>query len=481
MAPAGNYPVAVAHQGGATSGGSAHTGVPGGDPELFSIWKDPDQASPQAQGRVVVRQPRLHEEWRCGVCGSGWRAALTIAAGVAVSAALGKVAPVSNDLRAAFGLSPFELGAVISGITLLTALVAAPAGGWLSRRDSQRWMVGGLLLVGVVGGPMAASPDFAVLVALRLSEGIGYLLVMLSGPVALVAQVAPARRSFVLALWGACIPAGLAVGAVGGGLVDAWVGWRGWFGTLTVACLALAVAVAVFVPPTRPVAQRRPRSQMVLRDRLLPLAIGFGAVALIGVAVVSLLPAYLRVRDQLSVGAAGALTSVVAGASILGSAGTSWLLQRGVRPATLVLTALLCPVCTAVTFLPQVSLPGRMAAAIAVLFLGGVAVAAGYGALAHVAPDQHRLAVGNGLLVQFGSIGTLVGPPIFAAVTALQHWFLSTWLVAASSITGVVLLSHATGWPRSHRPRPDLPGETSFRASDDTAPASDAAAERKGT
>lgn len=397
------------------------------------------------------------------MCGSGWRATLTIAAGVAASTALGKVAPVSNDLRDAFGLSPFELGAVISGITLLTALVAAPAGRWLSRRDGQRSVVGGLLLVGVAGGPMAASPDFAVLVALRLIEGLGYLLVMLSGPVVLVAQVANARRSFVLALWGACIPAGLAVGAVAGGLLDAWVGWRGWFGTLAAACLALAVAVRAFVLPTRPVAQQRPRSQVVRRDGLLTLAIGFGAVALIGVAVVSLLPAYLRVQDRLSVGAAGALTSVVAGASILGSACTSWSLQRGTRPGALAVAALLCPSCTAVTFLPQVSLPGRMAAAFAVLFLGGVAVAAGYGALAHVAADQNRIAVGNGLLVQFGSIGTLVAPPIFAAVTALQHWFLSTWLVAASSITGVVLLSRATAWPRSHCPRPDPPGETNSR------------------
>jgi MFS family permease len=376
--------------------------------------------------------------------GSGGRAALAIAAGVAVAAALGKVAPVAGELRAAFGLSAFALGTVISLITLLTALVAAPAAGRLGGRDVRRLLAGGLLLVALAGGAMALVSRAAVLIALRVGEGVGFLLVMLTGPVVLLAQVAEARRSFVLALWGACIPAGLAISAVAGGLFDGESGWRSWFGALAVVCLALAVAVAVFVRPARSVSPRRPRLAMALRGGLLPLAAGFAAVAVIGVSVVSLLPTYLRTEEQLAAGAAGGLTSVVAAASILGSVCAGWLLHRGISPVALAAAALLCPVFTAVTFLPQVSLPARIAAAVLLMFAGGVAVAAGYGALPHVAPDTDRLALGNGLLIQFGSIGTLLGPPVFAAATGLRHWSVGIWLVAATSLVGVLLIHRAT-------------------------------------
>lgn len=379
--------------------------------------------------------------------GSGGRAALAIAAGVAVAAALGKVAPVAGELRATFGLSAFALGTVISLITLLTAVLAVPAASRLSGDDARRWLAGGLLLVALAGGAMALVSHPAFLIALRVGEGMGYLLVMLTGPVVLLAQVAEARRSFVLALWGACVPAGLAISAVAGGLFGVWPGWRGWFGTLAVVCLALAAAVAVFVLPAREASPRRPRLAMALRGGLLPLAAGFAAVATIGVSVLSLLPTYLRTEDHLTAGAAGALTSVVASASILGSVCAGWLLHRGIRPVTLAAAALLCPVLTAMAFLPQLGLPARTAAAAMVLFAGGVAVAAGYGALPHVAPETDRLALGNGLLIQFGSIGTLLGPPVFAAATGLRHWSVSIWLVAATSLAGVLLLHRATARP----------------------------------
>jgi hypothetical protein len=63
------------------------------------------------------------------VPGREWvRPASTIAAGVLAAAALGKVGPVSAQVGQAFGLSPFALGATISLITLLGAVLGARPG-----------------------------------------------------------------------------------------------------------------------------------------------------------------------------------------------------------------------------------------------------------------------------------------------------------------------------------------------------------------
>jgi len=58
----------------------------------------------------------------------------------------------------AFGLSPFALGATISLITLVSAVVAAPAGQWLRDRDPRPWLAAGLhhwLLIAYLAVPAA--------------------------------------------------------------------------------------------------------------------------------------------------------------------------------------------------------------------------------------------------------------------------------------------------------------------------------------
>lgn len=227
--------------------------------------------------------------------GREWvRPGSTIAAGVLAAACLGKVAPVSAFVGKAFSLSPFALGATISLITLVAAAVAAPAGMWLRSRGPRPWLSIGLVVMATAGGTMTLIPPTQVaLLCLRAVEGIGYLLIVVGGPGALVRQMSGARTSVALALWGVCTPAGLAVAAVAGGLAASRTGWREWFAVLAMMCAGLAGVIAMLARGQNTGAPAAPRLLAHRRAELaapLLLACGFGALSLMTVAIVSPLP-----------------------------------------------------------------------------------------------------------------------------------------------------------------------------------------------
>jgi MFS family permease len=382
------------------------------------------------------------------VPGREWvRPASTIAAGVLAAASLGKVGPVSGQVGQAFGLSPFALGATISLITLVGALAAAPAGQWLRDRDPRPWLAAGLAVMAVAGGAMiVAPPSRAALICLRTVEGAGYLLIVVGGPSVLVQQVSAARARAALALWGVCTPAGLAVSAAVGGLAASRAAWQDWFAALAAACAVLAGVVLVLARRQRGAAPGAPppadRRRLPLAAPLL-LACGFGALSLMAVAILSLLPTYL-IQRGLPSAAAGAATAAAAAASIPGNACAAALLRRGVRPGLLTCPTLACPALAAVTFARAVPLPVAVGGAAALIFAVGITASAAYASLPEVTRSRHDLPLANGILIQLGSVGALIGPPVFAAVTGLRHWELIAYLAVPAAIIGVATMASAT-------------------------------------
>ena len=189
-------------------------------------------------------------------------------------------------------------------------------------------------------------------------------------------------------------------------------------------------------PP--PADRRRPR----LAAPLL-LACGFGALSLMAVAILSLLPTYL-IQRGLSAAAAGGATAAAAAASIPGNACAAALLRRGARPGLLTCSMLACPALAAVAFADAVPLPAAVGGAAALIFAVGIAASAAYASLPEVTRSQQDLPLANGILIQLGSVGALVGPPVFAAVTGLRHWELIAYLAVPAAIVGAAAMASAT-------------------------------------
>ncbi len=377
-----------------------------------------------------------------------------LAGGVVAAICLGKVAPIGASVQDAFGLTATWLGAAISMITFVTAALAAPAGEWLRHRDPTRWLATGLMVMAAAGAVMIVSTSPVVLIGLRLIEGVGYLLVMVGGPVMLVTRVAAHQRALALALWGGCIPAGLALAATGGGVIGSRWGWQWWFGVVALTCVGTALVTLLTRGDARPDEPAGPSQGLrgAWAGPLL-LASGFSAVALVSVAVLSVLPEYLHTELGMSTAGAGVVTSVAAVGSVPGTVCAGVLLRRGVRAQVLVSSGLLSAALAVLTFSPAIPMGVAIAAAVLLLFTIGIAVAAAYGSLPLVVRDTDDLPLANGILVQLGSAGTLVGPPIFASVTGLQRWHLVPLLVLLTSSVGVFLVIRAISAGRT-RARP---------------------------
>lgn len=382
----------------------------------------------------------------------GWlRPGVALVAGVVTAAQLGDVGPVSAAVDRDLGLSPAAGGAAISLITLVAAVAAAPVAWGARRWPASRLVVLGLALMAVAGALTAAVAHAEeVFLLLRAVAGLGYVLVVVAGPGLLLGQVEPGRKSWALAWWGGCTPAGLALAAVAGGAGAGLLGWRGWLVVMAAATALAAVAVVRLTPvPAMAAASAGVRSadphgpSRVSSGwgRALCLAAAFCLIASINLAVASLLPSFLHSARGLSAASAGSLTSLVAISSVPGSVAAGALLRRLVPPPVVGLAVLGCPV--AALGFTGTSATISVLANVALVFVAGVGVGAAYGALPLVATTPGALSVANGLLVQLGSLGTLLAPPVFAVATGLDRWSLMPILLLFPALGGAALLGIA--------------------------------------
>jgi MFS family permease len=397
---------------------------------------------------------------------------LVYGTGVLAATALGKVAPAIPLLRADLGLSLGRAGWLVSAITAVAALLGTPAGLWVRRRGGRRALLAGLALLAVTGTAGAAAPGLGWMLAARVAEGVGFLLVVVAAPTLLVEMARERDQLAVLALWGTCIPVGLAVGAAAGGVL-APLGWRLWLAAPSALAVPAALATAALVPPDRPLPDRpappvtpdppgpapsrkaagqpspagAPPGRANGGARLRPadlrvpalLAGGFCAAVVIGSAVLGLLPAFLEEERGAGAAAGGTATALVALSSVLGSLVAGWLLARGVGLRALAAAGLLMPPAS----LPVVaggSFGGSVVAAAALLAANGVQVAGVFAAVPRVAAAPDHLAVVNGLVAQLGSAGSLLGPPLLAWAVGAAGWAVLPPFVAAFTVVGLVLL-----------------------------------------
>jgi len=349
-------------------------------------------------------------------------AVLIYAGGLAAAMSLGKVGPVAPLLRPDLGLSLTALGWVISAITLVPTLIGVWAGLATRIVGPAAIFVAGLVLLSLAGAATALADGATGLLAMRLAEGLGYAAVVATGPGLLHAVTAPRYRATALALWGSFVPAGLALGASLGGQVGPAVGWRGWFLVCAAAALAVAVALAaalrfaetrtatgtVAAPPYGTAARVGGLGAVIL------IAAAFGLIALVGVAVVALLPAFLTEARGVAIGAAGNATGLVALSSVAGSFLAAAAAGRVHAPAYWAAALALMPAGAAIAFAGPVGSGTATLGAALILVANGYLVSLVFMRLPDLCDGPARLHLGNALVAQCGSLGSLVGPPVFA-------------------------------------------------------------------
>jgi predicted MFS family arabinose efflux permease len=360
--------------------------------------------------------------------------------GLVASSFLGKVAPIGPLLQRDLGLGLAELGWTVSTITAVGGVLGAAVGFWLARFGARRALLLGLVILGAAGMLTAAGSGADVMVAARVVEGVGYLLVVVAAPTLIVRLSRGPDQASALALWGTFIPVGLALSSFGGGVLAAAIGWRGWLCLIAVLPALALPLVLVAIAADQP-SEPRPAERMGLSGvrPLLALAAAFGCIGLVGVVMIALLPTFLVEVRAASLAPAGAATALVSLASVPGSLLAGWLMRRGAGLRALSLCSLIMPAAAVPAFASAGSAGLGIAAAALILFANGAVVSAMFAAVPHLAGHPSGVALGNGLIAQLGSLGTLLGPPLFGAVIAAAGWHAVPALSLAFAVLGLAL------------------------------------------
>ncbi|MGP3965284.1 MFS transporter [Nonomuraea sp. 3N208] len=372
-------------------------------------------------------------------------------AGVITAMSLGKFASVGPMMTAQLDLSLSQLGWVISAVVGVTAIAGLPGGYAVRRLGAARSLVTGLVLMAASVPASLAAPDFAWLLALRCVEGVGYLLVIVAAPVLVLRLAGERDRGAALAIWATFVPVGLAVSTLAGGVLGSTLGWRGWVGLLAGLTLVMAPAVWLRLPRG---STRQPEAGGVLRPGALAwpgvLAAGFCLMVLVTVPAVVLLPTLLIEQYGRPAAAAGAITSVISLLSALGGVGTGILIRRGARVSVLALSGLLTLPAAWLLYGGDDSLAAALTGAGVIWLVNGFFGALAFAALPLVLARLDDADVGNGLLAQLGSLGSLLGPPLFGLVAAGADLQPLVLVVAAGMLaaTGSMLLVGRRDSPR---------------------------------
>ena len=121
-------------------------------------------------------------------------------------------------------------------------------------------------------------------------------------------------------------------------------------------------------------------------------------------------------------------------------------MRHGAGLRALSLCSLVMPAAAVPAFLSDGSVGLGIGAAAIILCANGIVVSAMFAAVPHLAQRPSGVALGNGLIAQLGSLGTLLGPPLFGAMTAQAGWLANAGLILTFTLLGLAL-----GWTAVRR------------------------------
>lgn len=383
-----------------------------------------------------------------------WRqASLVILSGIVAAAQIGKAAIAVPLIQADLDLTLLAVSLILSAYAILGAVGGMAAGFFASLFAIRRALVAGLVLIALGNVWGAASHGMAGMVASRTLEGVGFLLVAISGPT-LIRTIASERdRPLVLGLWSAYIPVGAALMMLAGPLIMQSE-WRTlWFFNAAMAAITalLVQRIVPLAPPARREAGRALFSDVVAvlrRNELRLLALAFLLYAIQYFALATFLPILLTDRLGFSLAQAGVLSALALSMNAAGNIAAGLSLKYGISLFA-IMTAAFATVGISSFGIFLDSAPAPLVAVAAGLCLGVAALlpAAIISSVPRYAPTQRELALGMGMIQQSSGFGQMIGPALIAFWVERFGWNGVPYMFAAIAVSGFLI---ALSFQRRH-------------------------------
>ncbi|MHB8770614.1 MAG: MFS transporter [Syntrophales bacterium] len=298
-------------------------------------------------------------------------------------------------LKADWGLTDAQCGAMVSAVYWAIVLFSFPASILIDRWSRKKSIGIMAVLWCLATAACAFTKNFTQLFAARTAIGIGEAGYAPGGTAMISALYPEKKRAFMVGIWNASIPLGMAAGILIGGFIAARWGWRHAFGIVAIPGLLVAL-LFFFVRDYRTVAlgksveargtadAGRAATGMSKRDivrlfartpSLLLTYLGFAGMMFTSISMSTFLPTYFqRVQgvplERATLLASGIMLTAIVGSPLGGWIADAWMKKR--VEARLLLPAL-SALLTAVLFLAGFNLPTGGVVQYGIFLLAGIA------------------------------------------------------------------------------------------------------------
>ena len=385
---------------------------------------------------------------------------VVILASVVAGYAVGKVPPTIGLVSDEFGLDRVAAGWLASiyfafgaGFGVLTGM----AGG---RVGARALLLTGVLVLALSGIAGALATSGAMLLAVRVFEGISYATMVSAAPKLTVDATRPEDRDLALGIWSGYMPGGMALAMIVAPFLAEPLGWRSlWWlsaGAALVATVLTVVGTTRRRWPEQPSLDAHAGFDWAGARATLPVGALWlygGAFLLFTVqwfAIAAWLPTFLTETQGRGPIGAALFSALVVGMNVTGNMLGGWLMQRHVPRFVLVGAANVVMGVTGALILAGF-VPDGAKIPLAIVFsaISGMLPAAAYAGAAVHAPKPDLVAMANGFMVQGAAIGMLIGPPLMAVVVGgFGSWEAAWWCMLVCPAIGLAITASLFGIER---------------------------------
>lgn len=343
---------------------------------------------------------------------------------------VGKVSSSLIDIRDDLDLSLMLASSIASSYSTVAMLSAIILGLLVGRFGATAAVITGLSLTGLSAFAGVTTTTYEQLIASRVAEGIGFVLMAIAIPVLIARIIDEKSRPMAMGLWGTFIPGGVAMSMLVGLVFDN--SWRPlwWFTcAMAIVCLLLIITIVLPVLGRLQVAEKATTAKntalypsVFSRDPLL-LAASFLLYSSFFVSLITFLPTLLTESTPMELEAATRVSVFIVLCNICGNITAGFAISRGVRLKLLLTMALLgAGLFSSVVFLEELDLSVRVFFGLLACYFGGLLPASVFASVANFVPEKQSGLL-LGIIFQAMGSGQVAGPLIMAAmVENLGGW-----------------------------------------------------------
>ena len=350
--------------------------------------------------------------------------------GCTIALHVGKFPAALPLIEKEFGLTLSQTGTLVSIYAILIAFGGLLSGMSVARVGYVWFALAGvaLCMLGSLAGAFVTSVPMLMLT--RATEGLGWVLGVVSIPVLMSTLASAKDRPVVMGLWGAFMGVGGAFILFASPYLHDIGGWRlAWALSAALSAIGVAAMALTCYKQRGNLAQltsarQSPGLQDLWQKRAVAVFVCFLCYSFQYVCATSYLPTLLIQDSSMSLASASRWTALILIPNAIGNISAGWIINRGVKRSTiLAVAALLTGIFSFVLFsVTDTSI--RLSAAILMAAIGGIIP----GTLFSTATLVASTAAGAGVVIGFMLTGTgfgqLLGPVLLTRVVEWSsHWY----------------------------------------------------------